>query len=523
MAEDNNDPTTNAKIDADQDNQPSRREVFIDRDDDSRSPFVDRDGSDEFPESELESEHADPGYAAFADEFDDPLADWPGPDASLDKLPERRQQKATDDEEVLTRPASAPVSSPRSHPQGPEFGANNFEANNDLAPKAEDDTPVDFGRDNRVFDGDSDSIDSLTADVMDRDDWSPNDDGDEDDEYEDEESGDDLSEDLKDSFEEEFVDDFLNDLDPPDDELPAVESLEEDEDYGPSMAAIAGAANTVSSSLSSNRAADRLNKATPFENADVNDADIDNDSPRAARGSRRNTAADSEERTLPLGMIAVVIVALILLGIGGFGVVQQRGELQAEIRDLQATLATTMTPQQAEVEREEQRQVQLQNESLSTELEALTAENDALALRLAELESTREAQVIAAAAELAQEEAAAKAAAERAAEAEKAAAAEQASAQQQAAAKTRSSVTPSTAKGPWFVNFGSYADQTIADRWAKKLAVDDGQVVVQSANAGGKTLYRVRVISLASQDSAERVATALERQYQLPRLWVGKN
>ncbi|MDP5054293.1 MAG: SPOR domain-containing protein, partial [Congregibacter sp.] len=78
MAEDNNDPTTNAKIDADQDNQPSRREVFIDRDDDSRSPFVDRDGSDEFPESELESEHADPGYAAFADEFDDPLADWPG-------------------------------------------------------------------------------------------------------------------------------------------------------------------------------------------------------------------------------------------------------------------------------------------------------------------------------------------------------------------------------------------------------------------------------------------------------------
>jgi hypothetical protein len=31
------------------------------------------------------------------------------------------------------------------------------------------------------------------------------------------------------------------------------------------------------------------------------------------------------------------------------------------------------------------------------------------------------------------------------------------------------------------------------------------------------------VIDLPSQDRAERVATALERQHQLPRLWVGKD
>ena len=73
------------------------------------------------------------------------------------------------------------------------------------------------------------------------------------------------------------------------------------------------------------------------------------------------------------------------------------------------------------------------------------------------------------------------------------------------------------------MNFGSYAQKNVADRWAAEISVQDGRVVVQNATAAGKTLYRVRVVGLATQDRAERVATALERQYQLPRLWVGKN
>ena len=55
------------------------------------------------------------------------------------------------------------------------------------------------------------------------------------------------------------------------------------------------------------------------------------------------------------------------------------------------------------------------------------------------------------------------------------------------------------------------------------LSVTSGAVVVQSTQAGGRTLHRVRVIGLASKEGAERVAGALEQEYDLPRLWVGRN
>jgi cell division septation protein DedD len=298
-------------------------------------------------------------------------------------------------------------------------------------------------------------------------------------------------------FEDEFVDDFLNDLDPPEEEkLPAVDDFEDDFDIS-----VAATASSVE-------------RSAAYDGTSMSRLDRESDQPPTGRPPQ-NSTLDKENRAFPLGMIAVVGVALILLGIGGYGVVQQRGDMQAEIRELQAKLATTISPEEAEMERERQRQVQLQNESLNTELEALTAENDALAQQLAELEAVQAAKVSAAAQQRAQEEAAAKAAATT----KQAAANKQAAAQSSAA----SMASGSTAKGPWFVNFGSYADRTIAERWAKKLTVDNGEVVVQTATAAAKTLYRVRVIGLSSQDSAERVATALERQYQLPRLWVGKN
>lgn len=226
---------------------------------------------------------------------------------------------------------------------------------------------------------------------------------------------------------------------------------------------------------------------------------------------------DDDGRSLPWLMISIVGLALLLLGIGGYGVVQQRGELQAEIRELQARLATTITPEEAEAERERQREVTMVNESLTAEMEALVAENTALSEQLSTLEArvgeTQEAEAAAAkaatAAQVAREQAAATAKRNR----------EQATAQSSAA---QPASDDAAAEG-WFVNFGSYAQRDVADRWAGKLNVDSGRVVVQTASAAGKTLYRVRIVALASQDQAERVATQLERQYQLPRLWVGRN
>ena len=72
------------------------------------------------------------------------------------------------------------------------------------------------------------------------------------------------------------------------------------------------------------------------------------------------------------------------------------------------------------------------------------------------------------------------------------------------------------------MNFGSYAQRQVANRWASRLTVGEGKVVVKTASTAGKTVYRVRVVDLATQDAAKRVAIALERQHALPPLWVGR-
>jgi cell division protein FtsN len=219
---------------------------------------------------------------------------------------------------------------------------------------------------------------------------------------------------------------------------------------------------------------------------------------------------DGPSRRLPVLTIAVLCIALILLAVGGYGVVQQRGEMQSEIRDLRAQLATTITPEEAAAERERQRQVELENESLSAELEGLTAENRELADRLTSMEAAvadREAR-------------AASAAAERARLANLAA---QRASPSRAAPGSGASAGAAAAPGTWFVNFGSYAQRNVADRWAAQLEVEAGSVGVRTATAAGKTLYRVRVLGLSDRDTAERIATSLERKYQLPRLWVGQS
>ena len=566
MAEDEKDPETGASPEGNDvggdassgDLEETQREWFVDRDDDSSPGFIDSDYGDDFPESEDEPEDVDPGYAAFASELEDPLADWPAPDVPLDELPEVRQQKEASVSEITQ---SEPLPDSTAEASDEEYPVTEFpeDVNGSLDELVGDES--DQNGDDLLFEPSSNDMDSSSATMADGDYLSggetfdespantdpvepedpiepepaqaivpdePSDGSDnggipsfgDSDSYREPEltqdEGDanyleespveqtDTFSENEEHFEEEFVDDFLNDLDPPEEEeLPAVEDYEEEFD---------------STLLATTMAASSVERAAPFESQSMTATDSDEPMPTDPIPV---TAPENEAGSTPWGMIAVVGVALVLLAIGGFGVMQQRGDMQAEIRELQAKLATTVSPEEAGMERERQRQVQLQNESLSTELEALTAENDALSQRLEELESLQLAQANAAAEKLAQEEAAAKAAAERAARQ----AAEQAAAKSKAASPSgaASSRSTSTAKGPWFVNFGSYADRGIADQWANKLTVSSGEVVVQTATAAGKTLYRVRVIGLSNQDSAERVATALERQYQLPRLWVGKN
>lgn len=218
------------------------------------------------------------------------------------------------------------------------------------------------------------------------------------------------------------------------------------------------------------------------------------------------TAADDTagmRRRWLLAPLVIGIAALLLLGVGGYGVLEERNALQTEIRDLQAQLALSVPAERARVERDSTAALAEQLEQLRAELAGVRAERDATAR---ELDAAREA--------LASSEARA----ERAAEQRDRALAEAETAQARVAAGSTSTVT---ASGPWFVNFGSYASRDDARRWASKLTVDKGRVVVQDAQSDERTIYRVRVIGLASRDGAEAVARALEHRHELSRLWVG--
>ena len=84
------------------------------------------------------------------------------------------------------------------------------------------------------------------------------------------------------------------------------------------------------------------------------------------------------------------------------------------------------------------------------------------------------------------------------------------------------SATPAVS-GAWFVNFGSYVQRSIAERWAGRLQVDRGSVVIQAATVSGQDLFRVRIVGLESQQQARALAAGLEDRYGLGRLWVGRS
>jgi len=200
----------------------------------------------------------------------------------------------------------------------------------------------------------------------------------------------------------------------------------------------------------------------------------------------------------PLGLIVVAGVALLLLLAGGYGVVKQRSAMEEEIRQLQAALATAVSPEEVDASRQEQRALVQRNEALEQRNRELEAVVGTLQQDTSRLQQT----VDDLKGELAEE----KAALEREIREEARAGARQEPA----------------AGGQWFVNFGSYAQRGPAARWAQRLQPAQGTVRVTTAQVDGEQLYRVRVTGLVDRDTAERVARELERNHQLSRLWVGR-
>jgi cell division septation protein DedD len=208
----------------------------------------------------------------------------------------------------------------------------------------------------------------------------------------------------------------------------------------------------------------------------------------------------------PLGLIAVAVLALVLLGAGGYGVIQQRAADQEEIRALRAQLATAASPAEVNVSNDALLDAKQRNVELSMALESMKLENRRLTDTVAGLEAQLEAQ----------QKALSRPAPK------PAAVAKPSPAPAKPAPAPASKPTAAPAGGDWFVNFGSYSQRELAESWAAKLKPSAGRSTVTTASKDGRTFYRVRVVDLDSQETADRIARQLESQHGLSKLWVGK-
>lgn len=226
----------------------------------------------------------------------------------------------------------------------------------------------------------------------------------------------------------------------------------------------------------------------------------------------------------PLALIAVGALALVLLIAGGYGVIQQRSATQEEIRQLQAALATAASPEDVNASRATVRELKRENARLASQTDALRTENRRLLDTVAGLEAQLDAQRAAKGGATPKPAvAAAKPVASKTPEPVAAKPAAPKPRPKAATPAPKVAQTPASASGvTWFVNFGSYGQRSAAEAWKTRLKPGSGKVIIAPSSKDGKTFYRVRVINLTSRESADKVARSLEKEYDLSKLWVGK-
>jgi cell division septation protein DedD len=85
-------------------------------------------------------------------------------------------------------------------------------------------------------------------------------------------------------------------------------------------------------------------------------------------------------------------------------------------------------------------------------------------------------------------------------------------------------VTPigPTAGGSWFINLGTFSSSNAARRFANSLSSATREPVVHPVTIGARTLYRVRVDNLRSEEAAEALAMDYQIKLGGSRPWVGQ-
>lgn len=209
------------------------------------------------------------------------------------------------------------------------------------------------------------------------------------------------------------------------------------------------------------------------------------------------SASESSEERWPLALIVVAVIALLLVTAGGYGVIKQRSAMQAEITELRARLAETASPDEVVAARRALEDIQTENSEMRALVTSLREENQRLSDTLTGLEQQVDAQ---------------REATDKARE----------TAASALPAEPETPKPAATAKGNWFVNFGAYREQPLANEWAGRLREGGNTVVVMPIESNGRKLYRVRITGLASESSARQLAGQLEKRFKLDPLWVGR-
>jgi cell division septation protein DedD len=225
---------------------------------------------------------------------------------------------------------------------------------------------------------------------------------------------------------------------------------------------------------------------------------------------------DVEENTSqgwPLLLVTVAAIALVLLAFGGYGVMQERSAIKEETRLLRAELATSASTMDVNANRAAMQALQDTNAELAANAGALAAQNRRLSDTVAGLEAQLKAQQAALTKKVPATKTPDKTAA----------AAKPATPQTTTTQRTAKNTAAASSTGNWFVNFGSYTQPDMAETWANRLRPATGRVIIAKTAKDGKTIYRVRVVGLASKDAASKVARSLEAEMGVSALWVGSD
>jgi cell division septation protein DedD len=247
------------------------------------------------------------------------------------------------------------------------------------------------------------------------------------------------------------------------------------------------------------------------EDDDYEDDLADSDDQEDFEEDQQSALADSApEHTAPptraVWPMVVGGIALLLIGVGGWDVFQERAALQDRISELEKSQARTRESEA--VDAKTVADLEVENAALKLELDILYQDYNAAMAQLSNMPDNVEATGDSDDAQ------------ETVAPSEPPTALAVQDGEPQGNEESEAAA-PGT--GGWFINIGAYASSQSADTWVLRLQNSGYDVsVTEVQTPEGTTLNRVRLTGFDSKAAAKDVAQELELDYGTGPLWVGE-